>query len=153
MEEIKHLKIENVTHIFPKFMRMQVDVFDSCMHSFFARTDVGAGGATDSLDQSVRWVEPGCRDDRPGLPLTIRSPGLPLYIYIYIYIYIVGVSDPGGVPGPTSKFVAACPCPDGLARDGTQGRNAARIISHQGGVLVVGVTSVRERERESEPVR
>jgi hypothetical protein len=27
---------------------------------------------------------------------------------------------PGGVPGPTSKIVAACPCPDGLARDGTQ---------------------------------
>jgi hypothetical protein len=26
-----------------------------------------------------------------------------------------------GVPGPTSKFVAACPCPDGLAQDGTQG--------------------------------
>jgi hypothetical protein len=39
---------------------------------------------------------------------------------------------PGGVPGPTSKFVAACPCPDGLAQDGTQGRNAAHIISHQG---------------------
>jgi hypothetical protein len=37
-----------------------------------------------------------------------------------------------GVPGPTSKFVTACPCPDGLARDGTQGENAARIISHQG---------------------
>jgi hypothetical protein len=37
-----------------------------------------------------------------------------------------------GVPGPTSKFVAACPCPDGLAQDGTQGRNATRIISHQG---------------------
>jgi hypothetical protein len=47
-----------------------------------------------------------------------------------------------------SKFVAACPSPDGLAQDGTQGRNAARVISHQGGVLVVGVTSVRERERE-----
>jgi hypothetical protein len=60
---------------------------------------------------------------------------------------------PRGVPGPTSKFVAACPSPDGLARDGTQGRNATRIISHQGGVLVVGVTSVHERERESEPVR
>jgi hypothetical protein len=59
----------------------------------------------------------------------------------------VGVSDPG-VPGPTSKFVATCPCPDGLARDGTQGENAARIISHQG-VLVVVVTSVRERERVS----
>jgi hypothetical protein len=51
-----------------------------------------------------------------------------------------------GVPGLTSKFVAACPCPDGLARDGTQGESATRIISHQG-VLVVGVTSVRERER------
>jgi hypothetical protein len=25
-----------------------------------------------------------------------------------------------GVPGPTSKIVATCPCPDGLARDGTQ---------------------------------
>jgi hypothetical protein len=87
MEEIKHLKIETATHIFPKFMRMQRDVFDSCMHSFFARTDVGAGDATDSLVQSVRWVEPGCRDDRPELPLTIGSPWLPLYLpYIYIYI-------------------------------------------------------------------
>jgi hypothetical protein len=27
----------------------------------------------------VRWIEPGCRDDRPGLPLTIESSG----IYIY----------------------------------------------------------------------
>jgi hypothetical protein len=30
-----------------------------------------------------------------------------------------------------------------------KGKNAARVISHQGGVLVVGVTSVRERERVS----
>jgi hypothetical protein len=88
MEKIKHLKIETVTRIFPKFMRMQGDVFDSCMPSFFARRAVGAGGATDSLVQSVRWVEPGCRDDRPGLPLTIGSSGLPLYLpYIYIYYY------------------------------------------------------------------
>jgi hypothetical protein len=57
-----------------------------------------------------------------------------------------------GVPRPTSKFVDACPCPDGLARDGTQGRSVAHIISHQGGVLVVRVTSVHERERESEHV-
>jgi hypothetical protein len=39
---------------------------------------------------------------------------------------------PGGVPGPTSKFVAACPCPDGLARDGTQGESVTCIISRQG---------------------
>jgi hypothetical protein len=60
------------------------------MHSFFAGRDVGADGATDSLVQSVHWVEPGCRDERPGLPLTIGSPGVPLYLpYIYIYIYIL----------------------------------------------------------------
>jgi hypothetical protein len=53
--------------------------------SFFARTDVGIGGATDRLVQSVRWVEPGCRGDRPRLPLTIGTPGLPLYLpHIYI---------------------------------------------------------------------
>jgi hypothetical protein len=86
MEEIKHLKIEIVTHIFPKFMRMQRDVFYSCMHSFFARTDVSASGATDSLIQSVRWIEPGCRDNRSGLSLIIRSIWLSLYL-LYIYIY------------------------------------------------------------------
>jgi hypothetical protein len=41
MKEIKHLKIETATYIFPKFTRMQGNVFDSCMHFFFARTDVG----------------------------------------------------------------------------------------------------------------
>jgi hypothetical protein len=46
------------------------------------------------------------------------------------------------------NFVATCPCPDGLAQDGTQEKNAARVISHQG-VLIVGVTSVREGERVS----
>jgi hypothetical protein len=55
---------------------------------------------------------------------------------------------PGGPSTePTSEFIAACPCPDGLAQDGTQGGNAACIISHRR-MLVVGVTSVaRERER------
>jgi hypothetical protein len=32
-----------------------------------------------------------------------------------------------------------------------KGENAARVAPHQGGVLAVGVTSVRERENE--PVR
>jgi hypothetical protein len=39
------------------------------------------------------------------------------------------------------------------ARWNTRGENAARVILRQGDALVVGVTSVRERERESEPVR
>jgi hypothetical protein len=34
MEEIKHLKIETATHVFPKF---------TCMHSFFVRTDMEWG--------------------------------------------------------------------------------------------------------------
>jgi hypothetical protein len=33
---------------------------------------------------------------------------------------------------PTSKFVAACPCPDGLMQDGTQEGNVAYVISHRG---------------------
>jgi hypothetical protein len=41
MEEIKNLKIETTTHIFLKFTRMQGNVFDSCMHTFCAHTDVG----------------------------------------------------------------------------------------------------------------
>jgi hypothetical protein len=49
MEKIKHLKIETVTHIFPKFTRMHWIVFDSCMHSFFCANRRGAGGAPDRL--------------------------------------------------------------------------------------------------------
>jgi hypothetical protein len=33
---------------------------------------------------------------------------------------------------PTSKFVTACPCPDGLMQDGTQEGNVAYVISHRG---------------------
>jgi hypothetical protein len=53
-------------------------------------------------------------------------------------------------PQPTSEFVAACPCPDGLMQDGTQA-GGMRLILPCTGVLVVGVTSVvRERGRERE---
>jgi hypothetical protein len=63
----------------------------------------------------------------------------------------VGVLDPGGPStGPTSEFYRCVPLSTWVgARWNTRG-NAAYIISRQG-VLVVGVTSVRERE--SEPVR
>jgi hypothetical protein len=40
MEEMNHLKIETATHIFYKFTRVQGNMFDSCMHFFFACTDV-----------------------------------------------------------------------------------------------------------------
>jgi hypothetical protein len=55
---------------------------------------------------------------------------------------------PRGVPGPMSKIVAACPSPDGLARDGTQGGKTWLVLScARGDALAVGVTSVREGER------
>jgi hypothetical protein len=54
-----------------------------------------------------------------------------------------------GVPGPTSEIVAACPCPDGLARDGTQEVGQALYYPAPGVRLVVGVTSTsREGERD-----
>jgi hypothetical protein len=65
----------------------------------------------------------------------------------------VGVSDPGGSLGPTSE-IAACPCPDGLARDETQEVGQALYYPTPGVSLAVGVTSAsRERGRDTEFVR
>jgi hypothetical protein len=36
---------------------------------------------------------------------------------------------PRGVPAPTSKIVVACPSPDGLAQDGTQGGKMRLVLS------------------------
>jgi hypothetical protein len=48
--------------------------------------------------------------------------------------YLVSAFRPRGVPRPTSKIVAACPSPDGLARDGTQGGEPRLVLScTQGG--------------------
>jgi hypothetical protein len=54
---------------------------------------------------------------------------------------------------PTSEFIAACPCPDGLMQDGTQaGGNEAYIILHLGarsrGYKRRKRARVREGERE-----
>jgi hypothetical protein len=52
-------------------------------------------------------------------------------------------------PGPTSEIVAACPCLDGLAWDGTQEVGKALYYPAPRVPLVVGVTSTsREGERE-----
>jgi hypothetical protein len=57
--------------------------------------------------------------------------------------------DPGGVPGPTSKIVAACPSPDGLARDGTQGgKRGSCYPAPEGCGRSRGYKRSRERERE-----
>jgi hypothetical protein len=68
-------------------------------------------------------------------------------------LFPVGVSDPRGSLRPTSE-IAACPCPDGLVRDGTQEVGQALYNPAPGVPLAVGVTSAsRERERDTELVR
>jgi hypothetical protein len=51
---------------------------------------------------------------------------------------------------PTSKFVVACPCPDGLMQDGTQEGNVAYVISHRGARSRGYKRRARERGRERE---
>jgi hypothetical protein len=63
--------------------------------------------------------------------------------------WVLSEFQPRGVPGPTSKIVVACPSPDGLARHGTQGGEPRLVLScARADALAVGVTSVREGERE-----
>jgi hypothetical protein len=56
---------------------------------------------------------------------------------------------------PTSEFVAACPCPDGLMQDGTQEGNEAYVIMHRGarsrGYKRRERARARARERERVP--
>jgi hypothetical protein len=54
---------------------------------------------------------------------------------------------------PTSEFVVACPCPDGLMQDGTQERNEAYVILHRGACSRGYKRRERAREREGERVR
>jgi hypothetical protein len=82
------------------------------------------------------------------------------FLHYYLatnFLVQVSAFRPRGVPGPTSKIVVACPSPDGLARDGTQGgeNRGSCYPAPRADALAVGVTSVREgeRERACEPVR
>jgi hypothetical protein len=59
---------------------------------------------------------------------------------------------------PTSEFIVACPCPDGLMQHGTQaGGNEAYIILHRGacsrGYKRRERARVRAREREGLALR
>jgi hypothetical protein len=61
--------------------------------------------------------------------------------------------DPGGSLDRRVKLSLRVPAQMGWREMEHKGENAARVILRQGDALEVGVTSVRERERESEPVR
>jgi hypothetical protein len=61
--------------------------------------------------------------------------------------------NPGGSLDRRVKLSLCVPAQMGWREMEHKGENVARVILLQGDALVVGVTSVRERERESEPVR
>jgi hypothetical protein len=62
----------------------------------------------------------------------LRKTGFVAHVKHESKLVPVGVSDPGGSLDRLVNFVVACPCPDGLVRDGTQGENEPCIILHQG---------------------
>jgi hypothetical protein len=105
----------------------------------------------------VHELETPEAEHRPGLKRLLKATHLELNGKLFVNAQQTPTwrancrrFDPGGVPGPTSKFVTTGPNPDGLARDGTQGGKTRLVLSRaSGGVLVVGVTSVRARERVS----
>jgi hypothetical protein len=61
--------------------------------------------------------------------------------------------DPGGSLDRRVKLLLCVPAQMGWREMEHKGENAARVILRQRDTLVVGVTSVRARERESEPIR
>jgi hypothetical protein len=86
-----------------------------------------------------RELETPEAEHRPGLKRLLKTTHLELNGKLFVNTQQAPTwrancrrFDPGGVSGPTSKFVAACPCPDGLAQDGTQVESAARVLSHLG---------------------
>jgi hypothetical protein len=96
-------------------------------------------------------------EHRPGLKRLLKTTHLELNEKVFVNTQQAPTwrancrcFGPGGPSTEsTSEFVAACPCPDGLAQDGTQG-GIRLVLSRTRGVLVVGVTSIA---REREPVR
>jgi hypothetical protein len=95
-------------------------------------------------------------EHRPGLARLLKSTHLELNGKVFINTQHAPTwrtscrrFGPRGSLDRLVNFVAACPCLDGLVRDGTQGETSLVLYSTR--VLIIGVTSVaRERERESE---
>ena len=79
-------------------------------------------------------------EHRPGLKRLLKTTHLELNGKVFVNTQQAPTwrancrrLGPGGPSTePTSEFIAACSCPDGLAQDGTQGGNASCIISQRG---------------------
>jgi hypothetical protein len=94
-------------------------------------------------------------EQRPGLKRLLKTTHLELNGKLFVNTQLTPTwrancrrFGPGGVPGPTSKFVAACPSPDRLARDGTQGgKRGSYYLAPEGCARSRGYKRSRERER------
>jgi hypothetical protein len=74
-------------------------------------------------------------------------------MYCFIELYpVLSAFWTRGDRQPTSKFVAACPCPDGLMQDGIQEGTEAYVILRRGarsrGYKRCGRARTRESEKE-----
>jgi hypothetical protein len=94
-------------------------------------------------------------EHRPGLKRLLKTTHLELNNKVFVNMQQPPTwrancrrFRPGGPSTePTSEFIAACPCPDGLAQDGTQG-GMHLVLSRTEGARSRGYKR-RERERES----
>jgi hypothetical protein len=99
-------------------------------------------------------------EHRPGLERLLKTPHLELNRKMFVNTQQAPTwrancrrLGPRGSLGSTSE-IAACPCPDGLARDGTQEVGQALYYPAPRVSLAVGVTSAScERGRDTELIR
>jgi hypothetical protein len=98
-------------------------------------------------------------EQRPGLKRSLKTAHLELNGKVFVNTQQAPTwcancrrFGPGGPSTePTSEFIAACPCSNGLAQDGTQGEMRL-VLSRTGGARSRGYKR-RERERERERER
>jgi hypothetical protein len=86
--------------------------------------ETGLRGASTRAPNTVQWCSTCCSNSV--LLQTCRIPPRSFSLYVCRRF------GPGGSLDRLVNFVAACPCADGLVRDGTQGKNEPCIILHQG---------------------
>jgi hypothetical protein len=99
-------------------------------------------------------------EQRPGLKRLLETTHLELNGKLFVNMQQVPTwrancrrFDPGGSLDRRVKLSLRVPAQMGWREMEHKGENAARVILRQGDALAVGVTSVREGERESEPIR
>jgi hypothetical protein len=102
-------------------------------------------------------------EHRPGLKRLLKTPHLEINGKVFVNTQQAPTwrtncrrFGPGGVPGPTSEIVVACPCPDGLTQMEHKRWGSLVLSCTRGAARSRGYKNVargRERERRSPFVR